>query len=156
MTFIPPNYSGLYAGVLHPLSGKDSGRNTHSITPENIFTMLNCSRIQISSCVVVIAILISFSSYIFNLDGGRKDFNNSVDGDIFRHSLLLKGVDLIGIGSSMPLLLTVCLDMGWPTSTIKRWHEPASLIAVTITPLVCHLVTSNYHWGPHFTNRANV
>ena len=114
--------------------------------------MLNCSRIQITSCIAVSAtIFATFSPYIFNFDGGREEFNNSSEGDEMRNNLLLKGVELIGIGSSMPLMFTVFLDMVWPTSTSNRFYESASLIAVTVTPMVTHLITSNYHWGPYFT-----
>ena len=118
--------------------------------------MLNCSRSQLASCIVVTGIIFAiFSPYIFDFDGGREDYNNSTQGDEIRNNLLLKGADLIAIGSSMPLMSTLCLDMMWPIFTSYRWYESASLIVFTVSPMVCHLVASNYHWGPHFSLSVN-
>ena len=111
--------------------------------------MLSCNTIQMA--VVAIILFAIFSPYIFNFDGGREEFNNSSYGDEIRNNLLLKCVDLIGIGSCLPHMFTLCLDMLRPISTSNRWYESASLIVFTVSPMVCHLVASNYHWGPYFS-----
>ena len=77
--------------------------------------LLNCSRIQISSCILVTAVVVAiFAPYIFNYDGGRENYNNSSLADVMRNNLVLKCADLIAIGSSMPLMFTIFLDMVWP------------------------------------------
>ena len=88
-------------------------------------TMLN-RRCLLKCCIFVTVILVVFSPYIFDYDGGREEYNNSGEGDEVRDNLLLKGADLIAIGSSMPLMFTVSLNMVWPILLDEQRNARAS------------------------------